>query len=201
MTSRTSWSPQRWRDHGGPHRGSRAPRALSSPSARDARAVADAEAREFTCARCTATVRICRRCDRGNRYCPLCAPLAERERVQRAGVNYQGQEPGRTNHKRRQQEYLARCEAREKMTHRGSAGLGAAGDSPPRPADAAGMRVTADPDPAPPRRGRSRCDFCGREIRVAIRGRVAARRWRRRRGARLPQGGARPPRHRRRRGA
>jgi hypothetical protein len=81
--------------------------------------VADAEARVFACARCGVAVRICRPCDRGNIYCPPCAPVARRERLKRAGEEYQHRAPGRANHKRRQQEYLARAEAREKMTHRG----------------------------------------------------------------------------------
>jgi hypothetical protein len=72
--------------------------------------VAAAEARVFTCARCAVGVRICRHCDRGNIYCPRCAPVARRERVKRAGAQYQQRAPGRANHKRRQQEYLARRE-------------------------------------------------------------------------------------------
>ena len=74
--------------------------------------MAAAEARVFTCARCGVAVWICRPCDRGNIYCPRCAPEARRERMKRAGAQYQQREPGLLNHKRRQQEYLVRCEAR-----------------------------------------------------------------------------------------
>jgi len=192
VRSRTSWSPQRWRDHGEPHRGSREPRDLSSP--RDARAVAEAEARRFTCARCGEAVRICRRCDRGNIYCPRCSPVARRERLKRAGAQYQHSEPGRANHKRRQQEYLARADAREKMTHRGSAEPGAQGDLAPRAADDSCQHVLDSPVPAPWRRGGVRCDFCGRAIRTARPRTVSIpRSRRRRRGPRLPRGRARPP--------
>ena len=85
--------------------------------------MAAAEARGFACARCGGAVRICRPCDRGNIYCPACAPMARRERVKRAGAQYQHSAPGRANHKRRQQEYLVRSEASEKVTHRGSGGV------------------------------------------------------------------------------
>ena len=62
---------------------------------------------------------------------------------------YERKEAGRANHKRRPQEYLVRCEAREKMTHRGSPEPGAAREWPPRLADVAGPRLPADhvPDP------------------------------------------------------
>jgi hypothetical protein len=50
-----------------------------------------------------------------NIYCPPCALVARRERLKLAGAQYQHRGPGRANHKRRQQEYLARAEARGKM--------------------------------------------------------------------------------------
>ena len=102
---------------------------------------------------------ICRPCDRGNIYCPPCAPVACRERVKRAGAQYQQSEPGRTNDKRRQQEYLARREARGKMTHRGSPGPSAAGHSPPRPEDEPRERARQRPHPIPsePDRLRGAC--------------------------------------------
>jgi hypothetical protein len=150
--------------------------------------VAAAEARVFACARCGVTVRICRRCDRGNLYCPLCAPLARGERLKRAGAQYQQSAPGRANHKRRQQEYVARGEARGKMTHQGSPEPRAAEHSAPRPTNArrdrARQRLPTEPD-------RLRCDFCGREVRDAPSARATWRRPRIRRGPRLPIGGVR----------
>ena len=62
---------------------------------------------------------------------------------------YERKEAGRANHKRRPQEYLVRCEAREKMTHRGSPEPGAAREWPPRLADVAGPRLPADHAPDP----------------------------------------------------
>ena len=64
--------------------------------------------RIYHCGFCQRRVVICRRCDRGNRYCPPCSKLAPARRLCRAGRRYQKTEPGRSNHKIRQQRYLAR---------------------------------------------------------------------------------------------
>ena len=138
-------------------------------------------------------VGLCGPGDRGNIYCPGGAPVARRERLKRAGAQYQHRAPGRANHKRRQQEYLARCEAPEKMTHRGSPGPSEHGHSLSRPADDPPERVPDRPPPAAHRRGPARCDFCGRAVREALPRRVAARRSPCRRGPRLPRGRALPP--------
>jgi hypothetical protein len=55
-------------------------------------------------------VRICRHCDRGNRFCPRCAPLARAEKQRNAGKQYQKTENGRLNHKVRQEKYRDRLE-------------------------------------------------------------------------------------------
>ncbi len=133
-------------------------------------------------------VRICRRCDRGHRYCPPCAPVARRERLKRAAALYQQSAAWRANHKRRQQEYLARGEARGKMTHQGSPERRVAEHSPPRPADASRDRAHRGVFALPTDPDRLRCAFCGREVRDAPVPRATWRRPRVRRGPRLPIG-------------
>jgi hypothetical protein len=83
--------------------------------------VVDESARLYNCARCHCQVVICRRCDRGNIYCPECAPVAARESRGRAGAAYQRTDRGRANHAARQRLYLLGLE-REKMTHKGPQG-------------------------------------------------------------------------------
>jgi hypothetical protein len=188
VTSRASWlSRPRWRD--GPDnriedrvRG-RICKALGTPGRwrRPRRGCSRARDAGWRCASA-------RRCDRGNVYCQSCAPVARRERVKRAGAQYQQSEPGRTNHKRRQQEYLARGEARGKMTHRGSPGPRAAGHSPPRSADEPRKRARPPLHPLPSDPDQLRCDFCGREVRDAPSRGVAHGRRGARRGPRLPGG-------------
>jgi hypothetical protein len=150
--------------------------------------VAAAEARVFTCARCGVAVRICRPCDRGNIYCPPCRPVARRERVKRAGAQYQQREAGRLNHKRRQQEYLVRGEVQGKMTHRGSPASRAAGHSPARPADEPREQTGQRPHSPASALDRLRCDFCGREVRETPTPMVSHGQRRIRRGPRLPIG-------------
>ena len=75
------------------------------------------DCRIFNCARCHQEVRICRNCDRGNRYCARCAPLARAESQRAAGALYQKTEAGRLNHKVRQERYRDRLT--EKVTHHG----------------------------------------------------------------------------------
>lgn len=81
--------------------------------------------RLYSCARCAAQVRICRSCDRGNRYCAEgCAQLSRHESLQRAGERYQQSFRGACRHALRQ----ARLRARraQKVTHQGSLGMGVA---------------------------------------------------------------------------
>ena len=134
-------------------------------------------ARLYACARCHCHVVICRRCDRGNIYCPDCAPVARRESRRRAGARYQATEEGRKNHNARHQLYL---ELREgKVTHHGPQGGSA--ESPcaletaeGRPSASAKEThdATSNQSPTPPPTQHCgtgspdgddgpRCDFCG----------------------------------------
>lgn len=74
--------------------------------------------RVFACERCAQHVRICHRCDRGQRYCrDGCAAEARRESLHRAGQRYQRSPRGRRCHARRQSVYRQRQS--EKVTHQG----------------------------------------------------------------------------------
>ena len=75
--------------------------------------------RLYHCARCHSQVVICRRCDRGQRYCSVtCSKRARRDSVRRASRRYQKSDLGARNHARRQQRYRVR---RARVTHQGSA--------------------------------------------------------------------------------
>jgi hypothetical protein len=75
--------------------------------------------RLYNCARCAEQVRICRGCDRGNRYCPGgCAGVRRRESLCRAGARYQGSYRGAYAHAARQRAWRER-QAQE-VTHQGS---------------------------------------------------------------------------------
>ena len=72
-----------------------------------------------TVARCRQQHVICRRCDRGQRYCSARCATAARSATQRAaGARYQDSRRGRITHAARQRCYRAR---RQKVTHQGSA--------------------------------------------------------------------------------
>ena len=76
-------------------------------------------ARLYLCARCRAQVLICRRCDRGQRYCNRgCAREARGQRQREAAARYAASHRGRLTHAARAQRYRARC--RNKVTHQGS---------------------------------------------------------------------------------
>ena len=77
--------------------------------------------RLYTCARCREQVVVCRRCDRGQIYCPLgCAVLARRERRRAAGARYQSSRRGRFIHAERSRRYRQRLRAvHEIVTHQG----------------------------------------------------------------------------------
>ncbi len=75
-------------------------------------------ARMYSCQRCNAQVTICRQCDRGNRYCMECAPIARQEARKRAATRYQDSHQGRLNHAARQSRYRER--QKKKVTHKGS---------------------------------------------------------------------------------
>ncbi len=70
----------------------------------------------FNCARCREQVRLCRSCDRGNRYCGReCALLNRRQGQAEAGRRYQRTFKGALKHSHRQAEYKRRC--KEEVTH------------------------------------------------------------------------------------
>lgn len=103
----------------------RAAGPLSSPRRWDA-AISESH-RLFNCARCHRQVRICRRCDRGHRYCTDgCAQAARRDSVRRAGRTYQQSPAGRRRNGLRQARYrwqVWRQHARPspfRVTHQGS---------------------------------------------------------------------------------
>ena len=75
--------------------------------------------RLYNCERCAQQVRICRHCDRGNRYCAgECAGLRRRESLLRAGRRYQRSYRGACAHAARQSAWRER-QAQE-VTHHGS---------------------------------------------------------------------------------
>lgn len=75
--------------------------------------------RLFQCQRCQAQVIVCRRCDRGQRYCAQgCAEKARTQSLKRAAKKYQTGRVGRFNNAERQRRFRAR--QREKVTHQGS---------------------------------------------------------------------------------
>ena len=76
-------------------------------------------ARLYVCVRCRTQVLICRRCDRGQRYCNRgCAREARRQRQREAAARYAASHRGRLFHAQRARRYRARgC---NKVTHQGS---------------------------------------------------------------------------------
>lgn len=116
MQLRAPWAPRRCTSTV-PSGASPVAERSSSPA--EFGAVSDAtDSRVFECGWCNVEVAICRRCDRGHRYCgPKCSKAARRASVRRAGDAYQKTERGRANHAARQQQYDER-EA-TKLTHQG----------------------------------------------------------------------------------
>lgn len=77
-----------------------------------------ATGRMFLCARCRAQVFICRRCDRGQRYCTVqCSRISRRENQREAGRRYQRTRRGRFAHAARSRRHRARLKI---VTHQGS---------------------------------------------------------------------------------
>jgi hypothetical protein len=75
--------------------------------------------RLYNCGRCAQQVRICRDCDRGNRYCAgECAGLRRRESLLRAGERYQRSYRGACRHAARQSAWRER--QAQQVTHHGS---------------------------------------------------------------------------------
>ena len=81
----------------------------------------DAEShRRFYCARCHAVMVLCRRCDRGQRYCgPRCSEGARHESLRRAGRRHRRTVTGRQANAERQRRFRARRAA--DVTHQGHA--------------------------------------------------------------------------------
>ena len=62
--------------------------------------------RLYHCCRCHAQVIICRRCDRGQRYCTQgCSQSARKDSLKRANKKYQASRKGRFNNAARQQRF------------------------------------------------------------------------------------------------
>ena len=65
--------------------------------------------RLFNCARCGHQVKICRRCDRGNRFCSAtCRDSFRRQSVREAGARYQRTERGAARNAERQRLFRER---------------------------------------------------------------------------------------------
>jgi hypothetical protein len=116
---------------------------------------------------------LCRRCDRGDRYCSQrCAYRARHATLRAAGRRYQHSRPGRRQHAARQARYRGRRAAREKVTHQTSHAPVSCGMVAPPAAltvtRAAEQEESIDADAANARRRvRLRCARCGRPGRWA----------------------------------
>ena len=76
--------------------------------------------RIYDCPCCDVRVRICRRCDRGNRYCSkLCAKKMRTQSLRKANSRCQKTAAGRRNYARRSYEYRRR--RKNSVTYHGSA--------------------------------------------------------------------------------
>tara|TARA_R110000850_G_C9975347_1_gene465474 strand:+ start:261 stop:692 length:432 start_codon:yes stop_codon:yes gene_type:complete len=76
-------------------------------------------ARLYQCCRCHAQVIVCRRCDRGQRYCVNgCSKKARHESLNRANQKYQLTRAGRFNNAARQASFRER--QKQKVTDQGS---------------------------------------------------------------------------------
>lgn len=122
--------------------------------------------RLFMCARCRAQVFICRRCDRGNRYCTAdCARAARRESLSAAGQRYQSSRRGRIAHAARARRYRARSKL---VTHHSSLTPAANDVLQPDPIGAAAaVAATTCVVVAAP--ATSRCHCCGCPLPALVR--------------------------------
>ena len=118
------------------------------------------DCRVFQCDRCHELVRICRRCDHGNRFCPPCASLGRAEKQRAAGKRYQKTEKGRLNHKVRQENYRDRLP--KKVTHQGD--LVNADKRESKTANKRGREIHNERQhrPQQPSSIPGHCHFCGR---------------------------------------
>lgn len=143
--------------------------------------------RIYTCERCHELVRICRYCDRGNRFCPPCAPLARAEKQRNAGKRYQLTNNGRLHHKVRQEQYLDRLE--KNVTHHGDLGITGEPKSTTAAKPCASKVDYERPKCSPNQPSRpGRCDLCGRPCsRCECTRAISRRTHANRRGPRLPR--------------
>jgi hypothetical protein len=137
--------------------------------------VPEASHRLYNCARCAQQVQICRRCDRGNRYCAgSCAQLRRRESLRRAGRRYQRSLRGACHHAARQRAWRER--AVNKVTHQGSPALAvpatvstSANASPGEPRHDDIVPVPARALAFAAHQAAPRCSFCRRVLSVFAR--------------------------------
>jgi hypothetical protein len=78
--------------------------------------------RLFNCELCCATNVVCRKCDRGWKYCPgsICATIARCESLKRAGSIYRGTDQAKILHRQRQNRYRLRQTVERNVTHQSS---------------------------------------------------------------------------------
>lgn len=144
--------------------------------------------RRYRCASCSGTVEICSPCDRGNIYCPACAPLMKRARIVRADRRYRLTQRGREvrnagNVRRRKKKLGARegdrgSPLRDQQGNDGTGQLGPpVGDSHDAPDDDFEPRVDTQGEPPPAPAGKLVCPFCLRPCSPFHR-QSAGRRWR-----------------------
>ncbi len=112
--------------------------------------------RLFNCALCFQQVRLCSKCDRGNRYCgQICASLARRRSKTEAGQRYQRSFRGALNHANRQAAY--RVHTGKEVTHQGSSE-----GTAPAILSLENDKETFEPSAAKPETKESnRCSGCG----------------------------------------
>lgn len=129
-----------------------------------------ADCREFTCAICGKTVYVCRRCDRGQRYCsPECARKARHASIRRAAERYRRTAQWRAGNARRQRAfYLRQLQRQKNLTHHSShRGFPFVTIVAPRVAAASSLQINLlDDSQAHAQRGPRfttvpRCQFCG----------------------------------------
>ena len=115
--------------------------------------------RLYSCACCAQQVRVCRDCDRGNRYCAGgCADTRRRESLARAGRRYQLSYRGACRHAARQSRWRER--RAQIVTHQGSLAVGAAATVVAPLFEARGELCDDAPPGVPCRSTAARCCFC-----------------------------------------
>jgi hypothetical protein len=140
--------------------------SASSPRWQEQAAIEDSH-RMFNCAGCHRQVVICRRCDRGQRYCSAtCSRTGRRQSIREAGQRYQQSPLGARNNAVRQKRW--RLQFPTTVTHHTSAARVPVREGPAVPGHGAGQEarhVRSSHRLAVPVGGvqeaERRCDFCG----------------------------------------